>query len=52
MDLGSALLQIYLTCDLVKPVQSDSVGIRLFPIPTQSDSMGLPVKSDFAADPG
>ena len=56
VDLGWALLKIYLTCDLLKPVQSDSAGICLFLIPVQSDSAGIglfliPVQSDPTGDP-
>ena len=38
MDPGEVLLKIYLICDLLKPVQTNSAGVGLFLIPVQSDS--------------
>ena len=47
MDQGKALLTIYLTCDVLKPVQMDSAGIGLLLTPVQTDSAGNPCEDLF-----
>ena len=46
VDLGWSLLNIYLTCDSLKPVQTDSAGIGLFLSLFKLILQGIPVTTD------